>query len=303
MTPRISEHDEFLLSQLVDGDLPVDDAALLRQRLIAEPALRECYEEHCRLDQALVARRASQPVVDLDSFHAQVMQRLIGSVSEQDELLVGHLLDGELNVAERQAVEARLQAEPALRERHQALSRLNSALQDRRADQPEVNYGRFHKQVMKKIAAQAQPAHATLRFPVWMRWAAPIAVAAAVTLAVLLGPLGRSLQPGRNSLIGPVVQNVAPADSGDDGKHLVVTVAQAELSPDAAPIEVSIGRPEAAQDQPAIQVSVAKNTELAEATEKADAERAAQPQRKVFFVAASAAPAHSNSGEGGGDLF
>lgn len=70
---RIDENDEFLLSQLLDGDLPADEADALRLRMDTEPALREAFEQLARVNQLLVRRREDQPEVDWDRFHERVM--------------------------------------------------------------------------------------------------------------------------------------------------------------------------------------------------------------------------------------
>lgn len=61
---RITQHDEYLLSRLVDGDLPGDEAESLRGRMEREPDLRAAFQSLVRLDAALKARRADQPRVD-----------------------------------------------------------------------------------------------------------------------------------------------------------------------------------------------------------------------------------------------
>jgi hypothetical protein len=74
MAERITEHDEFLLSRLVDGDLPAEEAAALRARLEREPEMKAAYEAYRKIDEALASRRADRAEVDFDAFRAQVMQ-------------------------------------------------------------------------------------------------------------------------------------------------------------------------------------------------------------------------------------
>jgi len=73
MTDRLAEQDEFLLSQLLDGDLPPEESAALRDRLAREPALRGAYDALVRVDAALLDQRDELPAVDWDSFHGRVM--------------------------------------------------------------------------------------------------------------------------------------------------------------------------------------------------------------------------------------
>lgn len=77
MTNRpITEQDEFLLSRLVDDDLPAEQAEALRARIEREPELSRVFRRLQRLDAALSARRHDQPVIDWDHFHRQVMDRV-----------------------------------------------------------------------------------------------------------------------------------------------------------------------------------------------------------------------------------
>lgn len=74
MSTRITEQDEFLLSRLLDDDLPADEAKALRARLEREPELRVAYEAFRKIDRALASRRADRPDINFDDFHAEVMQ-------------------------------------------------------------------------------------------------------------------------------------------------------------------------------------------------------------------------------------
>lgn len=83
MKPRISEHDEFLLSRLLDNDLPPTEADALRRRIEAEPALREAYARLARLDDLLKTRRADRPQIDFKQFHARVTNE-VGRAAETE---------------------------------------------------------------------------------------------------------------------------------------------------------------------------------------------------------------------------
>ncbi len=76
MKPLINEHDEFLLSRLLDNDLPPAEAETLRRRIEAEPALARAYARMARLDSLLKERRADQPQMDWKAFHARVTNRV-----------------------------------------------------------------------------------------------------------------------------------------------------------------------------------------------------------------------------------
>jgi hypothetical protein len=78
MNRPIDERDEFLLSRLVDDDLPADEAAALRTRIEREPDLRNAYSALTRIDSLLVARRTDQPAIDWARFHRGVMEQVEG---------------------------------------------------------------------------------------------------------------------------------------------------------------------------------------------------------------------------------
>lgn len=71
--PILDEQDEYLLSQLIDGDLDAAAEHALRGRLAHEPALQASHASMQRLDEALATRRTDQPDVDYRSFHQRAM--------------------------------------------------------------------------------------------------------------------------------------------------------------------------------------------------------------------------------------
>ena len=73
MGEPISDNDAFLLSELLDGNLPADQAAVLRRRLEREPALRAAFESLAHVDALLEGRQADRPVVDWPRFREEVM--------------------------------------------------------------------------------------------------------------------------------------------------------------------------------------------------------------------------------------
>ena len=72
----ISEQDEFLLSQLLDGDLSAPEAEQLRERMAAEPGLGEAYDALADVHSLVGSRRSDQPSVDWSQFHQQVMDQV-----------------------------------------------------------------------------------------------------------------------------------------------------------------------------------------------------------------------------------
>jgi anti-sigma factor RsiW len=74
MKGRIDETEEFLLSRLLDGDLPAAEADVLRRRIEREPELGEAFDALAGVDRLLARRRDDEPRVDWGRFHARVMQ-------------------------------------------------------------------------------------------------------------------------------------------------------------------------------------------------------------------------------------
>ncbi len=74
--PKISQQDEYLLSRLLDGDLPADQADKLCRRMESEPNLRAAHKKMERLNQLLTARRDDQPTIDWGRFRRKVMDRV-----------------------------------------------------------------------------------------------------------------------------------------------------------------------------------------------------------------------------------
>lgn len=74
--PQISEHDEFLLSRLLDNDLSPAVAETLRQRIENEPELGRAFAAMTRLDSLLKRRRADVPRVNWKTFHADVAREV-----------------------------------------------------------------------------------------------------------------------------------------------------------------------------------------------------------------------------------
>lgn len=76
MNKPISEHDEFLLSELIDGALPEDQACALRARIECEPAMRVAYEGLQRVEGLLIERRREPVEIDWGRFRAGVMEQV-----------------------------------------------------------------------------------------------------------------------------------------------------------------------------------------------------------------------------------
>lgn len=73
MNERISDHDEFLLGLLLDGELPETQEAELRGRLEREPLLRAAWTSLGRVDQTLRQRRSDRLELNWGQFRREVM--------------------------------------------------------------------------------------------------------------------------------------------------------------------------------------------------------------------------------------
>ena len=115
-------------------------------------------------------------------------------INEQDEFLLSRLLDDDLSAEEATALRARMEREPELRGAFATMTRIDSLLTARRADQPRVDWSRFHREVMNKVEAEAaRPI--TIRLAKYLRVALPLAAAAAIGLVVWFRPHGGSGLP------------------------------------------------------------------------------------------------------------
>lgn len=100
----INEHDEFLLSRLLDDDLPSGEAASLRERLEQEPELRRAYASMQRLDALLTARRQDQPQMDWAQFHSQVMEQVTAEAGHRRVIRLADFLRVSLPLAAAAAI-------------------------------------------------------------------------------------------------------------------------------------------------------------------------------------------------------
>lgn len=337
MHDHVNEHDEFLLSQLLDGDLPETQAALLRARLETEPALRRAFEVLSRVDRLVRSHRHELPEVAYTRFHNVFMQRLAVEgravdaraadaevslaeeviadagceVSEQDEFVLSQLLDGGLAGAQQDLIVQRMAAEPALQAAFDALARVDTALDRHRSPVPAVDYDRFHTQVMKQIRAEAGKTARTLRFPVWARFAAPLAAAAAIAMVVWMQPGLRQDRPtpGFGDVLvqqdptpdpGSMIA-VLPPDAPAEPVVVVMTHAPGSAA-SRGEIAIEFGKL-ASAERPveAIQVSFNRSADIAGAVQQGDDERARQPARRVFV--ASANPSYTVQTGLTGELF
>jgi anti-sigma factor RsiW len=277
---RISDNDERLLNALLNGELPEEEAFVLRRRLQAEPELAAAYEALDRLNGLLKRRGGDQPEVDFAGFRADVMAQVrrspgpsAGEIDERDAQRVSAWLDGDLDGDSREEVEEKLALDPALREARDVYAGIDALLEARRVDQPDVEWGRFRSEVMASVRAEGR-AGRLIRFPRWaVGLSSIVAAAAAIALVLTLDPIGLR---GPKPTPGP--------GNGDDstiGQKLVVHVVHDEPA-----------RPTEAAEK--IHVDYSRSAELASVTRAEDEARQRQKWGYASQTPAEPSPANEN---------
>jgi anti-sigma factor RsiW len=196
-------------------------------------------------------------------------------IDEHDELLLNRLVDGDLPAEEAAALRGRIEREPELRSVYESLVRLNALLAERRKDACAVNWGRFHAAVMSRIEADAARPARLIRFPFWVRVAAPLAAAAAVALVVVLRTPHGTIQP-------------APAAQGTI--RVAYQMPRAALQGGHGALVVRFSRPgqvrpaNAGPSGPAIQVAYARSVDLEDSIRRADQARQNEPSSHLYIM-------------------
>ena len=205
-------------------------------------------------------------------------------IDERDELLLSRLLDGDLTEREETELKARIEREPDLRTSRDALTRLNDALVARRSDVPKVDWGRFRSRVMDSIEVQASSAK-VIRFPRWLRVAAPLAAAAVLALMVVLSrPHGTPENKGGGVKPIDVAQVVPP--TVEPGGSILVKFDRP--SSPTTPRPTVVAQAGTVARSSVIQVSYVQSTELQEATRQIDKARENEPSWRVYTAHGSA---------------
>jgi len=167
-------------------------------------------------------------------------------LNEADEFLLSRLLDNDLLPEAAASLRARMEREPDLRKAYESMTRIDTLLAARRADQPQVDWARFHQQVMDQIEAEASK-RVTIRLAGFLRVALPLAAAAVIALVIWLWPQGGSMAPKPDGVLplSPIAGN----------QQLVPTAA-------ATVIVVQYPRPESTDAQAQPVVRYARSDEL-----------------------------------------
>ena len=201
---------------------------------------------------------------------------MIDRISEKDEFLLSRWLDGDLSPDEETGLRERLGREPALRSALASMERLESALADRRADQPEVDWPAFHERVMDAVRAEAAAPSRTIKFPGWARVALPLAAAAAILLMVSIPrPPG---DPGVDPIgPNPLLTDTTPPDGV--GPPMRPTAKPRERKTTGGTMLVRFNRPSspAPRTGETVRVTFARSDQLAGVMASADKARLDAP--------------------------
>lgn len=191
-------------------------------------------------------------------------------IDERDELLLNRLLDGELTEQEAAALRARMEVEPALQAAHAQNLRIHGLLTARAADQAAPRWDAFYAQVMSQVETKdAHPVHRALRFPVWLRFAAPLAAAACVAWLVfsqVLPDMKSTGQPATSGRIHVAINEPPPAATGT--------------------LLVRYQRPaaNAPSGDAAVNVAYQRSAQMDEQIRKIDQARQKQPSWRLYMV-------------------
>jgi len=185
-------------------------------------------------------------------------------INEHDEFLLSELLDGNLPAPEAQQLRERMSAEPALRETYETLERVHSLVDSRRSDQPSVDWGLFHQQVMNQVHAEQNRSSRVIRFPRWATIGVPLAAAAAIAFVVLINRTPAPMSPPKS---GPIEVIVTGPNSGNEQGELMVIIDRPGM-PAEPPTAV-------------IDVAFTQSVEMDELIRQLDEERRSQPPSYV----------------------
>lgn len=173
-------------------------------------------------------------------------------LNEQDEFLLSRLLDNDLSPEEAASLRTRMEREADLRNAYQEMSRIDSLLAARRADQPRIDWSHFHQQVMDQVEAQAASGR-TIRLADFLRVALPLAAAASIALVVWFWPRGTEFAPGDDLPAPRIVQHSDEA---------LPTLADGR--PHDSELVIQFHRPEMPETEEAIRITYARSDSLYE---------------------------------------
>lgn len=208
-------------------------------------------------------------------------------ISQQDEYLLSRLLDGDLPADQADGLHRRMASEPELRAAYQEMGRLDQLLSARRDDQPNVDWNRFRREVMDRVESEAPTGGSVIRFPGWLRIAAPLAAAASVVLVLTLYPIMTGgpaekdpVTPGRVTVTVHTPQEQQA--EAEDAMPAVTFNRQQPVEQEGAEPDVLASANRKMEETGGIEVKYQQSQELAEAIEQADRMRENAPSMRRF---------------------
>jgi anti-sigma factor RsiW len=252
----VPEELEYAIARCADGSLSDDEREAMEAELSANPAGRLLLADYSAVDAALKHQTGPLPAVRWDRLQARISDAIAkhddasaaGDVPEELEFQIAQYADGTLDEAEREAVEAALEEQPAARlllAEYDALgATLNAA---KRETLPAVRWDRLVGEISAAVAREAEleqvevagkiePAERAESYPIfgWLRSPMRLALAASVLLAVSIGV----------AVLRPTGGPVLPTDTGTKGPVVVkVDVSDAEPAKGEAVEAITIGPP------------------------------------------------------------
>lgn len=188
------EQIERLLSQMGDGGLTDAERAAVADALAADASLAADARGYERLAALLAGVRADRVDVRERSLADSIRQ----AVRQELEFQISQGLDGDVSAGDSVQLDRLVRASSELSATRDAMQRVNALLEARAADVPDVNMAALASRIRKQVAREAVGEGIAGRRLRWAAYAAPLALAAAVALAVFL-----SRSPSGSAVPGP----------------------------------------------------------------------------------------------------
>jgi anti-sigma factor RsiW len=226
----VPEELEYAIAQCADGSLSGDEREALEAELSANAAGRLLLADYASVDAALKQNLGPLPAVQWDRLQARISDAIAkhddasaaGDVAEELEFQIAQYADGTLDEAEREAVEAALEEQPAARLLLAEYDALGATLNvAKRETLPAVRWDRLAEEISAAVAREAEPeqvevagkiepAERAESYPIfgWLRSPMRLALAASLLLAMTIGVA--VLRPKRNLVLPVKVEAKAP---------------------------------------------------------------------------------------------
>ncbi len=216
---------EFTICEYLDGSLSAQDRAAVDAILASDSDARELLESHRKLSGAFKLLPPI-PAVRWDAQSAQIIAAIADA--EKLEFAISQYVDGTLENADRQAVEAHLAEDDQARTLHSHLDQLTSAMKSLQSDSA-VHWDALTARISASIDRQQTRTAQTFKISRW-RSAVPLAMAASVLIAAGISISIYLKSPGGNTV--PNAQPVVVAEvTGPAAEIAANPVADVQIGP------------------------------------------------------------------------